>query len=357
MTYAVIMAGGSGTRFWPVSRQAHPKQLAAILGETTMIQATVARLMPLIPAERILIVTTQALAGPTRAQLPMLAPDAVIAEPYGRDTAAAVALAAMVVRARDPAAAMILLPADQLISPAAAFQRALQAGIDAAQEGALVTFGIPPRHAATGYGYIKTAGALPERHGCRMQRVLRFVEKPDAATAAGYLKDGGYLWNSGIFCWKPAVCLEQLAQHCPWLVQGLAGVVPAIGTEGFAEALDKAYAPLKRISIDYALMEKAVGVQVVVGDFQWDDVGAWDSLYDHTPSDPAGVRVRGDVVAVGCRDSLLVNHGRAVLAATGLSGITVVATEDAILVLPKGAAQDVKRIVDRLKSEGRDALL
>jgi mannose-1-phosphate guanylyltransferase len=356
-TYAVIMAGGSGTRFWPVSRGATPKQLVRIVGDATMIQATVARLQPLIPAERVLIITTAALAAETRKQLPMLKPEHVIAEPVGRDTAACVALAALVISKLDPQGVMIMLPADQVITPADAFQAALAVGVEQAQQGGIVTFGIQPRFAATGYGYIKLAAKRSEHAGISVNQAERFVEKPDAATAAGYVAEGSYRWNAGIFAWRADVVLRELETHCQWLTDALAPVGAAWGTPRFAQVLDDVYQPLKKVSIDYALMEKAQDIRVVTGTFTWDDVGSWDSLYDHLPVDAHGNALRGDVVHSNCRDSLLVAETGQLVAAVGLSGITVVATRDAVLVLPKGDGQAVKQIVDQLKTTGRTGLL
>ncbi|MFM2090443.1 MAG: hypothetical protein RLZZ127_932, partial [Planctomycetota bacterium] len=279
------------------------------------------------------------------------------AEPAGRDTAAAVALAAMVVEHRFPGAAMVLLPADQVIAPADAFQTALRAGLDAARDGALVTFGIAPRGPATGYGYIQVGESLAPRHGCAVATVARFVEKPDLATATRYVEDGGYRWNSGIFAWRGDVVLRELASHCPWLIEALAPLRPVLGTPAFATRLAEVYGPLRRISIDYALMEKAQGIQVVTGHFAWDDVGSWDSLYDHADADAAGLRSRGDVTAIDCADSLIVQDGGPAVAAVGLRGLTVVSTRDAVLVVPRGQSQRVKEIVDRLKAEGRGGLL
>lgn len=360
MTYAVIMAGGSGTRFWPVSRSATPKQLVRIVGDATMIQATVARLQPLIPPERVLVVTTAALAEETRRQLPMLRPEHVIAEPVGRDTAACVALAALVVERLQPGAVMVMLPADAVITPADAFQRALAEGIAQARTGGIVTFGIQPRFAATGYGYIKLKVGAERLGGAgdvRVDRVERFVEKPDAAHAAAYLAEGCYRWNAGIFAWRTDVVLAGLRRHCAWLTEALAPVGAAWGTPAFAEVLAAAYGPLKRISIDYALMEHAEDIRVVTGGFAWDDLGSWDALYDHLPRDTAGVAGKGQVVALGCRDSLLVAEPGQMVAAVGLEGLTVVATRDAVLVLRKGDGQQVKQVVDRLKELGYTGLL
>lgn len=355
--FAVIMAGGAGTRFWPVSRAATPKQLVKIVGDATMIQATVARLQPLIPAERVLVVTTAALAEETRRQLPMLKPEHVIAEPVGRDTAAAVALAALVIERIRPGAVMVMLPADQVIRPADAFQRALAAGAAVARDGALVTYGITPRFAATGYGYIKLADRLADVGGCKINKVLRFIEKPDEATAKQYVDDGGYRWNSGIFTWRSDVVWRELETHCGWLTAALAPLGAVWGSDRFASELARIYEPLKRISIDYALMEKANDIRVVTGDYHWDDVGSWDSLYDHLPANEHGVISRGDVVAVDCRHTLVVNETTMVVAAAGLEHLTIVVTKDAVLIVPRGKGQLVKQAVDALKAKGRTDLI
>lgn len=355
--WAVIMAGGSGTRFWPLSRNARPKQLLDLLGQGTLIQATVARLQPLIPAERVLIVTTAQLAEATRRQLPMLRPEQVIAEPVGRDTAACVCLAAVIVERLDPGATMVLLPADQVIQPAAAFQQALKAGIETAASGRLVTYGIAPRFAATGYGYVKLAAAIHSIDAVPVHRVDRFVEKPDRATAEGYLAQGDYRWNAGIFTWRVDTVLKNLDAQCPWLTEALRPLGKAYGTAAFDEALAAAYGPLKRISIDYALMEHASDIACVCGAFDWDDVGSWDALYDHLPQDEHGLRQRGEVLAIDCKDSLIANETAKVVAAIGATGQTLVVTDDAVLLVAKGRSQEVKQVVDRLKQDGKSTLL
>ncbi len=354
------MAGGSGTRLWPVSRASAPKQLVRIVGDATMIQATVARLQPYIPPERVLIVTTAALAAETRRQLPALKAEHVIAEPVGRDTAACVALAALVVHRIDPLATMILLPADQVITPAADFQAALAVGVATAKAGNLVTFGIQPRSPATGYGYIEIGEAVGSGIGSKdisVNRVARFVEKPDLAHAEQYLAAGTYRWNAGIFCWQAAVVLSELRQHCGWLMDALAPLEAAWGTSRWTTVLDAVYQPLKRISIDYALMEKSARICVVTGTYGWDDVGSWDSLYDHLPADDQGVISRGQTLAIDCHDSLLMAETGQLIAGIGLNGLSVIVTKDAILVVPKGRSQEVKAVVEALKAQGRSELL
>lgn len=355
--YAVIMAGGSGTRFWPVSRATQPKQLVRIVGDTTMIQATVARLQPAIPPERTLVITTAAIVEEARRQLPMLKPEHVIAEPVGRDTAACVCLAAMIVRRMDPDAVMALLPADATISPADTFQRCLLAGAQAAADRSLVTYGIQPRFAATGYGYVHLGAADDEIDGITVHRVEQFKEKPDEATAQSYLESGDYLWNSGIFTWRCDVVLEQLAQHTSWLVEGLQQVEDAWGTPQFDQVLSDAYQPLKKISIDFALMEHATDIKVLKAPFAWDDVGSWDALYDHLDADAEGVIKRGEQITLDCSNSMLLNESSHMLAAIGLQDTSVIVTDDAVLVCARGASQSVKAVYEQLKAEQRDALL
>ena len=349
--YAVIMAGGSGTRFWPISRGTRPKQLTRIVGDHTMIQATVARLQPYVPPERVLVIATEAIIEETRAQLPMLPPEHVIAEPVGRDTAPCVCLAAQIVRQLDPDGIMILLPADQVIEPAARFQQILAAGVATAASGGLVTYGIKPRFAATGYGYIKLGAEADAQDGIAVNRVERFVEKPDQTTAEGYLEDGGYRWNSGIFTWRADVVLDELAQHAGWLTDALAPVSEAFGTERFAGVLGEVYPGLEKISIDYALMENAKDIAVVTCDFIWDDVGSWDALYGHVEPDARGVRIRGDAITIDCVDSLVVNDGGPTITAVGVEGLTVVRTADAIRGVPKGKSQAVKALYRQLQDE------
>jgi mannose-1-phosphate guanylyltransferase len=262
-----------------------------------------------------------------------------------------------VIERMSPGATMILLPADQTITPVDHFQSALVAGVDVARGGALVTYGISPRFAATGYGYIKVGARMHDVDGVVVDRVERFVEKPDEATARAYLEDGGYRWNAGIFTWRSDVVLAELGTHCRWLTDALAPLAKAWGTPRFDAVLSEIYQPLKKISIDFALMEHAKNICVVTGRFAWDDVGSWDSLYDHLPPDAANVIARGEVLAIDCSDSLFMTHTKQVIAAIGVERVSVVVTEDAILIVPKGKSQQVKQAVEALKARGRADLL
>ena len=356
--YAVIMAGGSGTRFWPVSRGHCPKQLTRILGEQTMIQATVGRLTPAVPPERTLVITTQAIAEATRQQLPALPPANIVAEPVGRDTAACVCLAAEIVHSMDPDGVMILLPADQLIAPVDRFQQALAAAVTVARrERGLVTFGIPPRFAATGYGYIAQGPVVDPVGDIPVHAVERFVEKPDVSTAEDYLAQGSFLWNSGIFAWRSDVVLAALRQHCPDLVAALDPIASVWGTERFDAELERIYQPLPRISVDYALMEKADTIHVVTAPFDWDDLGSWDALCDHLPSDDQAVAISGQALVREARDVLVFNADGPTVVVDGVDNLIVVATGDAVLVCRKGGSQNVKQIVETLREQGREDLL
>ena len=349
--WAVVMAGGSGTRFWPASTRTRPKQLSRIVGERTMLQQTVDRVASW--ADQVMIITTAALVDETAAQLPDLDPQFVIAEPRGRDTAPCVALAAEVVAAASPDAVMVLLPADHIIEPDDVFAASVQRGVSAAEDGSLVTFGVEPRFPATGYGYLHAVDEVAP--GVRL--IERFVEKPDAETAAHYLTSSDYYWNSGIFCWRVDAVRTQLAEHCPDIAAAMAPVGSAWGSDGFTEALRTAYDNVTPISIDYALMERADRVVAVIADWSWDDLGSWDAVYDHHEPGDGGTVAVGDTVTVDCTDSLIYQLDGPPIAAVGLEGITVVSTANGILVVPRGEGQRVKELVDELKRQDRTDLL
>lgn len=351
--WAVVMAGGSGTRFWPASTAARPKQLTRIVGERTMLQRTVDRVAGI--ADEVLVVTTAALADETRAQLPEVPAEHVIGEPRGRDTAPCVALAAEVVHAAAPDAVMVLLPADHLIEPVEDFETSVRRAAEVAEDGHLVTFGVPPRFAATGYGYLHAAQPLDGHDGVRV--VDRFVEKPDEATAERYVNDGDYFWNSGIFCWRADTVLEQLRVHCGELASTMSITGEAWGTPDFTDALVTAYDTVTPISIDYALMEQAERVATVVAPWSWDDLGSWDAVPDHLPADERGNVVVGDTKLLDCDGSLVYQLDGPLVVGVGLSDVIVVSTGDAVVVLPKGRGQDVKTIVEELRAEGRDDVL
>lgn len=338
MDYAVILAGGGGTRFWPLSRQARPKQALPILGgSASMVRRTVDRLRPLFPDDRILCVTAREHAELLRPDVP----GPLLVEPQGRDTAAAVGLAAAHLHARDPKAVFAVLPADHHVGDPKAFQATLSTAFAAAASGALVTIGIKPRHPSTSYGYLQRG----PRDGDAW-RVLRFVEKPDLETAKRLLAGGDHYWNGGIFVWKAEAILGEIERQLP----ALSGALSRIKDD---RTLEAEYAKLTRISIDYGVMEKAARVLMVEAGFDWDDVGSWAAAAARRDKDAQGNTLEGAAAAVESRDTLVVSaEAGHVVAALGLDGFVVVHTKDATLVCPKGRADELKKVVEELKRKG-----
>lgn len=357
MEYAVIMAGGSGTRFWPASRKCKPKQLLAIAANKTMIRATVERILPMIPFSRIMTVTAYTHAHEIRAQLPELDPGMVVVEPVGRNTAPCVALAAYKLAGIDPNALMAVLPADHLIGKDEEFRHALKAAMEVAADGAhLVTFGVVPDRPETGYGYIALGerafdvGALP------VYRVRGFREKPDTARALRYLESGQYLWNSGMFVWRASAIIEAIELHAPRLSRAMEQIVPALNTPDEAEAIAVVYDELEAISIDYAVMEHARNILCIPIDVQWNDVGSWTSLVDVWEPDDYGNVSNGDAVLMDCSDCVI-STPQKVTALIGVENLIVVDTPDALLICRKDKAQEVKKLQELLKIRGYDHLL
>jgi len=346
--YVCIMAGGSGERFWPMSRQRTPKHLLKLFSERTLVEETVRRLEGLVEREHVFVLTNQAQLEATRTALDgLLPPRQIIAEPAKRDTAAAAALATGLVRARDPQAVMALLPADSFIKDTAAFVQQLGAGLArAAQTPALLTFAVKPTHPATGFGYLEIGELVAGGDGFR--RVVRFVEKPDAATAARCVAAGNFAWNAGMFVWSAGAFLAEAERQTPVLAKFIrefpAGDPAAYLAERFA-ALEP------RVSVDYAIMEKAASVETMLAEFDWDDVGLWTALPAHLAADPAGNAVRGPVISVaGAENNIAVSTGR-VIALVGVKDLVVVETADAILVCHRDAVGDIKQLMPHLPKE------
>ncbi|HEX2853140.1 MAG TPA: sugar phosphate nucleotidyltransferase [Opitutaceae bacterium] len=340
--YACIMAGGSGERFWPMSRMRSPKQLLKLFGDTTLIEDTVRRIEGIVPRSHIFVLTNQVQLEATRAALPMLAPEQVVAEPAKRDTAPAAALAAALVHRRDPQGVMALLSSDALIHNGARCGAQLAAALKRATEtDALLTVGIPPTHAATGFGYLEMGEELARGgEGSVFRRVLRFVEKPDTATAEKYVASGNFTWNAGMFVWRAAAFLAEAERNAPTLAAFIREF-PAGDPTAFLAAKFPTLEP--KVSLDYAIMEKARAVETVVAAFDWDDVGTWVALPKHLPADPAGNTVRGTVAAVNSSNNIAISNGR-VVALCGVKDLVVVETADAILVCHRDAVQDIKKL-------------
>jgi mannose-1-phosphate guanylyltransferase/mannose-6-phosphate isomerase len=357
--FGVILAGGSGTRFWPKSREQSPKQLLKIVGPGTMIQNTVERLLPLIPASNIFMVTHALHAFETCHQTESfgISPSQLLAEPVGKNTAAAIGFAAKVLHEKDPTAVMAVFPADHVVKDPEAFHEVLRQGEKVADKGFLVTLGIRPTRAEQGYGYIKQGQALKGSEGA--YEAERFVEKPDAATAQKFIDDGGYSWNCGVFLWKVSTILEEIKTHLPDLHEKLSTIVShtiennskypyrILDSEG-----EKIYNSLQSISIDHAILEKSKQVAVIPAKIQWSDVGAWDALQDVAKKDTDGNVFTDNVTSINCSDSIIQGEER-IIAAVGLKGLIVVDTPDALLVCNKNQAQEVKQLVNQLKEKNR----
>ncbi len=354
--YGVILAGGSGTRFWPLSRERFPKQLLRIIGEETLIQQTVRRLLRSMKPERIVVVTNDHQADSIKLQLVQWKDELaenIICEPEGRNTAPAIGLAALQLLRRDPEAVMVVLPADHVIAQPAKFQQVVSLGSQLATQGNLVTFGIEPTRPETGYGYIQPQrrSRVGSRGKMTGYRVARFVEKPDIATAKRYVRSGNFFWNSGIFMWKASVLLQELEKQKPALVKGLRRIEQM--SQAGAPKIDiaKQYHRLEAVSIDHGVMEHSSQSAVIPVDFGWSDVGSWGSLEEVASLDGAGNVMNGNIMDIGSTNSVLFADRR-VVATIGLSDMVVVDTPDATLVCPKSRAQDVKKVVQELKKRG-----
>jgi mannose-1-phosphate guanylyltransferase len=352
MFYAVIMAGGSGTRLWPLSRQGQPKQALRLIGERTMFQHAVDRLAPLFPPERIFVVTNSALAQILAAQTPELPASNFIVEPAGRDSAPAAGLAAVQLLHRDPEAIMVMLTADHYIADVEQFRAALEAGGEMAADGTIVTLGIRPTHPATGFGYIEQGAAQTIIGGFRIYRSARFVEKPDLKTATRFLEGGRHTWNSGMFIWRADRLMAEFAAQQPALHDRLKAIAAALGAPDADAALVEAWAAVPKISIDYGIMERAERVSVLPVDFGWADIGSWSALLEVLPGDASGNVVDGAFLAVDTQGCLVRSEGRLV-AAIGLRNLVIVDTPDVLLVCPRDRTQDVRELVNRLAAQGR----
>ena len=335
--FAAIMAGGKGERFWPAGRAGRPKQLLPLIGEKTMIEETVQRLFPLFAPERILVITSRAHADTVRNLLPIPAEN-VIGEPEGRDTAPCAALAAALILRRDTEATMVLLPADHVIRPAKLFRETILAAAHEAQKGVLVTLGVTPAEAATGYGYLH----LGEEVAPGFHRVLEFREKPDRETARKFFHDGNYRWNSGIFIWRCDAISREFARHAPEIGAKL---------EAWSKGADytRDFAECPKISLDYAVMEKTGNT--VAGDvnFYWNDIGSWSALRSVLELDASGNAVRGKALTRDASGNVIWNDSDLLIGVVGLNGIAVVKSGNGLLVCALSTEQQVKELVHRIR--------
>ncbi len=353
MLHAVIMSGGSGTRFWPQSRQQCPKQLQPLVGSTSLLQQTVERLDGLVPPERTWVVTNTLQADATREQLPQLPADQILAEPQARNTAPCLGLAAIHLQQIDPDAVMLAMPADHLIDPPLAFAETARHAEQLVNDdpSRLVLMGIIPQRPATGYGYIRRGTPLPGTE--QAFAVEAFHEKPDRATAESYIAAGDTLWNCGIFTWRVDTILNALAEHQPQIATGMATIRDALGDADYNARLNDVFQQLPSISIDHAVLEPSSSTCLIEAPFQWNDVGSWRSLADVVGTDSDGNTLQGNVVVVDSNSCIIHSDSEHLVTAVGVDGLVIVHTADATLVARRDDEDGLKRLVQQLQEQGR----
>lgn len=346
---ALILAGGSGTRFWPLSRRSFPKQLLALEGDRSLLQATVDRLAPLVEPSAVWVVTTRALAEAVREQLPEVPAEQVLAEPEGRNTAPAIGWALGCMAAAGQSGVVAVLPADHRFAEAEGFRATLAHAAETVEaEDWVMTLGVKPRWAETGYGYLELGEELDAK--IELRRVARFSEKPDGETAERYYREGNHLWNAGIFVFRASTLLGHLETFEPELAEALREIA------AHPDRTETLYPTLKKISIDYAVMERLEQIATLPLDCGWSDLGSWEALAEVLPEDGDGNCVRGDVIAIEASRNLLVAD-QGTIAVLGVDDLVVVRDGDTVLVLPRSRSQDVRSIVEALRSGDRQELL
>ena len=348
--YALVLAGGSGTRLWPHSRSHRPKQFLSIHGERSMLQETVDRTLSIIPPERVYVATGEAYVHLVREQLPDVPVENILGEPAGRGTAPCIGLAALHLHRRDPDAVMAVLSADHRVGRGDLFCDILTLGEQLAQQGKLVTLGIQPTAPSTGYGYIQRGDRLDQLAANGVYQVKAFVEKPDEERARAYIESGSYYWNAGMFVWRADRILEELATHRPALSGALALIGAAIGTPHERPVLEAVWRDIENVAIDIAVMERTAHAAVIPADLGWSDIGDWASLADSLPRDGYGNAVVGTYVGVDTYNSLIYGNGR-VVATIGIEDLLIVDTHDVLLICPRSRAQDVKAVVAQVHKQ------
>lgn len=356
--YALIMAGGKGERFWPMSTARRPKQLLALAGGAPLICQAITRLEGVVPPERIVIVTNASLVDPIRALLPAGSPVGILGEPVGRDTAAAIAAGGAWILHRDPEAVFCVLTADHVIGDVEKFRATVRASLALAGERReLLTIGIEPTEPSSAYGYIALGEKDAEEGGVTFYRSGGFREKPDRATAEKYVAAGNVLWNSGMFTWSAETLLAAFRESAPHLADRMVAWSEEPDDAALLAAMGRDFPALPKISIDYAVMEKAPNILVCRGAFAWDDVGSWPALDGHLPHDEDGNAVLGDVVEEGAAGNIVLSEGR-LTALVGVKDLVVVQTDGVTLVCSKSRSQDIKALLAKLRAQpGRDGLL
>jgi len=353
MLHAIIMAGGTGTRFWPASTSDTPKQLLRLVGDTTMLRQTVDRLGDLVPNDRRMIVTNERLVAAVREQLPELAADSIVGEPYKRDTAPCIGLAALLVSRDDPEATMAVMPADHVIRPAEKFQAAIRQGVQFVEQLSrqIVTFGVKPTYPAEVFGYIHRGTRIRDGDAASYN-VQQFKEKPDADTANEYVGSGEYYWNSGIFVWRADTIITALRQHQPEMLERLQAIITAWDTKERDAVFAREFAAIEPISIDYAVMEHATDVAVIEAPFEWDDLGGWQSLARLGGSDDNGNTILGKHLGLGTTGTIVRTDDDHLVVTLGLKDCIVVHTPNATLVASKHDEEQIRKVVKELEARG-----
>lgn len=355
--YAVIMAGGGGTRLWPLSRQSRPKQMLSLFDERSLFQTAVDRLRDVFPPERIFVVTVETQARELQAQCPGIPEENYLIEPMPRGTASVVGLAAIALQQRDPQAVMAVLTSDHYIADENRFRHLLTAALDVAKDGYLVTLGIEPTFAATGFGYIQQGQPIGNYRGLDVFKVQRFTEKPDDSRAQAMIASGDHSWNSGMFVWQVGQVLDEFARQMPDLYAGLQEISRVAGTPQAQATVQRVWPTLKTETIDYGIMEGAERVAVIpAAGLGWSDVGSWDSLFDLLDGDETGnIVMGGEHVGLDTRESLIyVSQEHRLIVTIGVEDLVVVDTGDVLLVCRKDQAQRVRQVVDHLKRSGQE---
>ena len=358
--YALILAGGGGTRLWPVSRRATPKQLLPLVDERSLFKTTIDRLLPLFAPENIYISTGTPFIQGMRNDAPEIPAENFIIEPSGRNTGPAAALALAVIHKRDPEAIVTMQHADHFIKYEDKYREILQAGCQIAedQDGTIITLGVSPTYPATGFGYIQQGEQITEVNGFSAYKALGFTEKPNVVTATSFLASGEYSWNAGMFIWKSEVAMQEFQRQTPQLWALLEQLEPTIDTPAFQAELATVWGQMPKISIDVGIMEGAEKMIVIPEDIGWNDIGSWDALFDVVPQDKFGNSIKGnagDHVILDTRQSLIFSDRMTVT--IGVEDIIVIDTEDVVLICNRARAQDVKEVVNHLKATKRNEYL
>lgn len=354
--FAVIMAGGGGTRLWPKSREHFPKQMHALAGEKPLVQEMAERLHRIVGEDKVYIITNSHHAEVIGRVMPSIV-EKILVDPYRRDTAACIGLAAVYLSRLDPQAVIGVFAADHFIGQEEKFAQVIRAGEKLAAQGHVVTIGIKPTGPETGYGYIETSDEFAGVDGRQVYRVRRFVEKPNSQKAKEYLVAGNYYWNSGMFIWSIPTIFRLFEQHLPATYAGLMKIRDSLGTPQEAEVVDSEYQRMERISVDFGIMEKLDDILVIPGDFEWNDIGSWATVSDISIKDLDGNAVKASHIGIDTNNCLIIGAEGKVVATIGVQDLIVVDTDDALLICHKNRAQEVKKIVDKLKEVDLESYL